>query len=86
LVGREILPHERELRSWLRCRVASNADVEDIVQECYFRIAQLSDVNDVVQPRQRGPAAGQVHAGRIPDERARSGAPRPNFGIRFDHE
>lgn len=39
------------MRSWLRRRVANSADVEDIVQECYCRIAQLRDVNDVVQPR-----------------------------------
>lgn len=50
-MGREILPHERDVRSWLRRRVASTADVEDIVQECYCRIAQLRTVADVTQPR-----------------------------------
>jgi RNA polymerase sigma-70 factor (ECF subfamily) len=50
-VGREILPLERELRSWLRRRVASHSDVEDIVQECYCRLARVSDVRHITQPR-----------------------------------
>lgn len=50
-VGREILPLERDLRSWLRRRVASPSDVEDIVQECYCRIARLHDVAHITQPR-----------------------------------
>jgi RNA polymerase sigma-70 factor (ECF subfamily) len=50
-VGREILPHERDLRLWLQRRLVGAADVEDIVQECYCRLAQLSDVSHVTMPR-----------------------------------
>ncbi|PVX28847.1 RNA polymerase sigma factor [Sphingomonas pokkalii] len=50
-VGREILPHERDLRTWLRSRVMAAADVEDIVQECYCRIAQITDVSHIAEPR-----------------------------------
>jgi len=50
-VGREILPLERDLRSWLRRRVASPSDVEDIVQDCYCRLARLHDVAHITQPR-----------------------------------
>jgi RNA polymerase sigma-70 factor (ECF subfamily) len=50
-VGREILPHERDLRIWLQRRLIAAADVEDIVQECYCRLAQLSDVTHVTLPR-----------------------------------
>ena len=50
-VGREILPHERDLRLWLRRRLVAAADVEDIVQECYCRLAQLDDVAHVTTPR-----------------------------------
>lgn len=39
------------MRSWLRRRVPTDADVEDIVQECYCRIAQLADVTQVILPR-----------------------------------
>lgn len=50
-VGREILPHERDLRIWLQRRLVAAADVEDIVQECYCRLAQLPDVTHVTLPR-----------------------------------
>lgn len=48
-VGREILPHERDLRAWLRRRVAG--DVEDVVQECYCRLAQITDVTAISNGR-----------------------------------
>jgi RNA polymerase sigma factor (sigma-70 family) len=50
-VGREILPHERDLRQWLQRRLVDAADVEDIVQECYCCLAQLDDVAHVTVPR-----------------------------------
>lgn len=50
-MGREILPHERDLRIWLQRRLVDAADVEDIVQECYCRLAQLDDVAHVTMPR-----------------------------------
>jgi len=50
-VGREILPHERDLRIWLQRRFVAAIDVEDIVQECYCRLAQLSDVTRIAEPR-----------------------------------
>lgn len=48
---REILPHERDLRLWLQRRFVSAGDVEDIVQECYCSLAQLSDVSHIEVPR-----------------------------------
>lgn len=50
-MGREILPHERDLRTWLQRRLVAAADVEDIVQECYCRLAQLPDPTQVTVPR-----------------------------------
>ncbi|MGF7146729.1 RNA polymerase sigma-70 factor (ECF subfamily) [Sphingomonas zeicaulis] len=50
-VGREILPHERDLRIWLQRRFVAADDVEDIVQECYCRLAQLPDVSGIGSPR-----------------------------------
>ncbi|MBB5712536.1 RNA polymerase sigma factor [Sphingomonas xinjiangensis] len=50
-VGREILPHEHDLRTWLQRRLITPADVEDIVQECYCRLAQLTEVSHITQPR-----------------------------------
>lgn len=50
-VAKEILPHERDLRTWLRRRVLAAVDVEDVVQECYCRLAQLPDVAHIAVPR-----------------------------------
>lgn len=50
-VGREILPHERDLRLWLRSRLFVADDVEDVVQECYCQLAQLKDVSHIENPR-----------------------------------
>jgi RNA polymerase sigma factor (sigma-70 family) len=36
---------------WLQRRLVAAADVEDIVQECYCRLAQLPDVAQVALPR-----------------------------------
>lgn len=45
------MPHERDLRIWLRRQVVAAADVEDVVQECYCRLAQLHDVSHITAPR-----------------------------------
>jgi RNA polymerase sigma-70 factor (ECF subfamily) len=50
-VGRFILPHEPRLRAWLRAAFAS-IDVDDVVQESYCRIAALSRVDHIDDPRQ----------------------------------
>lgn len=50
-VGREILPHERDLRNWLQRRLVDAADVEDVVQECYCQLAQLDGVAHIAAPR-----------------------------------
>lgn len=50
-VGAEILPHERDLRMWLQRRFVAAVEVEDIVQECYCRLARLTDVSRIAEPR-----------------------------------
>jgi RNA polymerase sigma factor (sigma-70 family) len=50
-VGAEILPHERDLRMWLQRRFVASVEVEDIVQECYCRLARLTDVTRIAEPR-----------------------------------
>ena len=50
-VGREILPHEADVRAWL-CRSQMPApDVEDVIQEAYCRLSGLSEVGHVANPR-----------------------------------
>lgn len=42
-VGSEILPHEADVRAWLR-RSFKSDDLEDVIQEAYCQIAGLDDV------------------------------------------
>lgn len=45
-VGSEILPHEADLRGWLR-RTLDPDDLEDVIQEAYCHISALDDVNHI---------------------------------------
>ena len=45
-VGREILPHEADVRSWL-LRTLDPDDLEDVIQETYCQIAGLKDVSHI---------------------------------------
>lgn len=49
-VGRHILPHERQLRAWLRAAFPA-ADVDDVVQETYCRISGLDRFDHIEDPR-----------------------------------
>ncbi len=45
-VGREILPHERDLRAWLR-RSLNPDDLDDVIQESYCKIAAVDDFRQI---------------------------------------
>lgn len=49
-LAREILPHERSLRSWLGRRMPST-DVDDIVQEAYAVLAGIASVDHIENPK-----------------------------------
>lgn len=49
-VGSEVLPHEADLRRWLRKSVEPS-DVEDVIQESYARIASLDSVTHIQSGR-----------------------------------
>lgn len=49
-VGRHVLPHERQVRAWLRAAFPA-ADVDDVVQETYCRIAGLDRFDHISDPR-----------------------------------
>lgn len=49
-VGRHILPHERQLRAWLRAAFPA-IDIDDVVQESYCRIATLTRTEHIDDPR-----------------------------------
>jgi len=50
-LGREILPHEAAVRAWLRRSFAAAGDVDDILQETYCRLAALSTIDHIGEPR-----------------------------------
>lgn len=45
-VGSEILPHEADVRSWLR-RTLDPSDLEDVIQEAFCQISGLKDVSHI---------------------------------------
>lgn len=50
-VGRDILPHEADVRAWLRRSMVPVGEIEDIVQDAYCRLAGLTEVGHIANPR-----------------------------------
>ncbi|WP_306003325.1 sigma-70 family RNA polymerase sigma factor [Brevundimonas sp. C43] len=50
-LGREILPHEQDVRAWLRRSLVTSNDVDDVIQESYCRLANLKAVEQIESPR-----------------------------------
>ena len=50
-VGGQVLPHERDVRAWLRRARAAPDDVDDIVQEAYCRLAALTSIEHIANGR-----------------------------------
>jgi DNA-directed RNA polymerase specialized sigma24 family protein len=50
-VGGQILPHEADVRAWLRRSGSAPADIDDVVQETYCRLAALDSVAHIANGR-----------------------------------
>jgi RNA polymerase sigma-70 factor (ECF subfamily) len=50
-VGSHILPHEAEVRAWLRRASVAPHEIDDIVQESYAKLSALDDVSHIQNPR-----------------------------------
>lgn len=50
-IADRILPHEHDLRAWLRRRLPRMLELDDIVQEAYAVLADLEDVAHIANPR-----------------------------------
>lgn len=42
-IAAHVLPHEADVRAWLRKSLRTPADVDDVLQEAYCRLAELPD-------------------------------------------
>lgn len=50
-LAQEVLPHERDVRVWLKRSLVTSNDVDDVVQEAYCRLANLKEVERIESPR-----------------------------------
>ncbi len=50
-VGGRILPHEADVRAWLLRSGGSPADVDDVIQETYCRLAALENTAHIINGR-----------------------------------
>ncbi len=49
--SQEVLPHEEDLRNWLSSRFPVFTDVDDVIQEAYFRLMRAHTSGPIVNPR-----------------------------------
>ena len=50
-LAREILPHEADVRGWLRRSLVISGEVDDVVQEAYCRLADVKGFERIISPR-----------------------------------
>lgn len=50
-LAREVLPHEADVRVWLRRSLRVTVDLDDVIQETYCRLSALSSVDHIDNPR-----------------------------------
>lgn len=50
-VSAQVVPFEAELRHWLRGVVREATEVDDVIQDIYYRLLKLSSVDHIGEPR-----------------------------------
>lgn len=50
-IGARVLPHEPEVRAWLKRALHSGADVDDVIQEAYCRMWSMTNLDAITSPR-----------------------------------
>lgn len=50
-LAQHVLPHEADLRRWLRLRTPTGLDVDDVIQETYAKLATLAEVDHIAAPK-----------------------------------
>lgn len=49
-VGARVMPHEGDVRAWLRRARVPAADIDDLIQEAYCRMSALSSIDHIERP------------------------------------
>lgn len=47
----EVMPHEPDIRAWLRRAKSSESDIDDTVQDAYAKLVCLSDISSIINVR-----------------------------------
>lgn len=50
-IARELVPHEPDVRQWLRRSSLRGGDLDDVIQEAYARLAATPNLSTVREPR-----------------------------------
>lgn len=50
-LAQEVLPHEQDVRLWLKRSLVTANDVDDVIQEAYCRLANLKAIEQIESPR-----------------------------------
>lgn len=50
-LAQHVLPHEADLRRWLRRRIPAGLDIDDVVQETYAKLTMLAEVDHIAAPK-----------------------------------
>lgn len=49
-VASQIMPHEPRVRGWLRQRLQSPEDIDDLIQEAYAKLSALESIDHIARP------------------------------------
>jgi RNA polymerase sigma-70 factor (ECF subfamily) len=49
-VQQHVFPHERQMRAWFQKRAIADDEIDEAIQEAYYRIAKLDDVAQIANP------------------------------------
>jgi RNA polymerase sigma-70 factor (ECF subfamily) len=49
-VSTYVMPHEPKVRNWLRQRLQSPEDIDDLIQEAYAKLAALESIDHIARP------------------------------------
>ena len=76
-----VLPHEKDLRNWLRLRFPSIRDVDDLVQEAFTRLLNAHSSGPIANPRAY---LFVISRNLAIDELRHSGHERPSGAVELD--